>query len=92
MGPKSGDDHRLLAAQAQTAKIPGQRGGNNYSPKPEYGVIASMTQFFKEVSDDISSHWLPTRLVSIAALLRRYSPSPHSLLRLISHVPDLAHY
>jgi hypothetical protein len=45
-----------------------------------------------EVSDEISSHWLPTRLVSIGALLRRYSPSPHSLLRLISHVPDLAHY
>jgi hypothetical protein len=45
-----------------------------------------------EVLDDISSHWLPTRLVSIAALLGRYSPSPHSLLRLICHVPDLAHY
>jgi len=27
--------------------------------------------------------------VSIAALLRRYIPSPHSLLRLLSHVPTL---
>jgi hypothetical protein len=55
-------------------------GGDNYSPKPEYGVIASMTQIFKEVSDDISSRSLPTRFVSVAALLRRYSPSPHRLL------------
>jgi hypothetical protein len=47
MGPESGDDHLLLAAQAQTAKIPRQRGDDNYSPKLEYGVIASMTQFFK---------------------------------------------
>jgi hypothetical protein len=32
--------------------------------------------------------FLPTRLVLIAALLRRYSPSsPHPLLRLLSHVP-----
>ena len=31
----------------------------------------------EEVSDDISSHSLLIRLVSIAALLRRYSPSPH---------------
>jgi len=44
----------------------------------------------KEISDDISSHSLPTRLVSVAALLRRYSPSPHPLLRLLSHVPALA--
>jgi hypothetical protein len=29
------------------------------------------------------------RLVSIAALLRRYSLSPHPLLRLLSHVPAL---
>jgi hypothetical protein len=29
----------------------------------------------KEVSDDISSHSLPTRLVGVAALLKRYSPS-----------------
>jgi hypothetical protein len=33
--------------------------------------------------------FLPTRLVTIAALLRRYSPSPHPLLRLLSHVPAL---
>jgi hypothetical protein len=43
-----------------------------------------------EVSDDISSNSLPTRLVSVAALLRRYSPSPHPLLRLLSHIPVLA--
>jgi hypothetical protein len=30
-------------------------------------------------------------LVSVAALLRRYSPSPHPLLRLLSHVPALAY-
>jgi hypothetical protein len=42
-----------------------------------------------EVSNNISSHSLPTRLVSVAALLRRYSPSPHPLLRLLSHVPAL---
>jgi len=28
-------------------------------------------------------------LVTIAALLRRCSPSPHPPLRLLSHVPDL---
>jgi hypothetical protein len=33
----------------------------------------------QKFSDDISSHSLPTRLVSAAALLRRYSPSPHPL-------------
>jgi hypothetical protein len=43
----------------------------------------------QEVSDDISSNSLLTRLVSVAALLRRYSPSPHPLLRLLSHVPAL---
>lgn len=43
----------------------------------------------QEVSDDISSNSLPTRLVSVAALLRRYSPSPHPLLRLLGHVPAL---
>jgi hypothetical protein len=42
-----------------------------------------------EVSDDICSHSLPTRLVGVAALLMRYSPSPHPLLRLLSHVPSL---
>jgi hypothetical protein len=42
-----------------------------------------------EVSDDNSSHSLPTRLVSVAALLRRYSPSPQPLLRLLSDVPAL---
>jgi hypothetical protein len=31
------------------------------------------------------------RLVSVAALLKRYSPSPHPLLRLLSHVPALAY-
>jgi hypothetical protein len=42
-----------------------------------------------EVSDDNSSRSLPTRLVSLAALLIYYSPSPHPLLRLPSHVPAL---
>jgi hypothetical protein len=49
----------------------------------------TVKEFLKEVLDDISSHSLPTRLVRIAALLRRYSPSPHPLLRLLSHVPAL---
>jgi hypothetical protein len=43
-----------------------------------------------EVSDDISSHSLRTRSVSVAALLKRYSPSPDYLLRLLSHIPALA--
>ena len=30
-----------------------------------------------------------TRFVSIAALIRRYSPSAHLLLRLLSHVPAI---
>jgi hypothetical protein len=42
-----------------------------------------------EISDDISPHSLPMWLVSVAALLRRSSPSPHLLLRLLSHVPAL---
>jgi hypothetical protein len=33
--------------------------------------------------------FLLTLLVTIAALLRRYSPSPHPLLRLLSHVPNV---
>jgi hypothetical protein len=41
------------------------------------------------ISDDTFAIPLRTRLVSIAALLRRYSPSPHPLLRLLSHVPAL---
>jgi xanthine/uracil/vitamin C permease (AzgA family) len=44
-----------------------------------------------EFSDDNSSHPPLTRLVSIAALhqlLRRYSPSPHLPLRLLSHMSD----
>jgi hypothetical protein len=32
---------------------------------------------------------LLTRFVSIAALIRRYSPSAHPLLRLLSHVPAI---
>jgi len=46
---------------------------------------------FKEVSDDNFTISLPTRLVSVAALLKRYSPSPHPLLRLLSHVPALTY-
>ena len=34
--------------------------------------------------------FLLTWLVTIAALLRRYSPSPHRLLMLLSHVSNLA--
>jgi hypothetical protein len=41
------------------------------------------------ISDDISTHSFRTRLVSVAALLRRYSPSPHPLLRLLGHIPAL---
>jgi len=41
------------------------------------------------ISAESKPPFLPTRLVTIAALLRRYSPSPHRLLRLLSHVPDL---
>ena len=37
----------------------------------------------------ISSRSLPIRLVSVTALLRRYSPSLHPLLRWLSHVPAL---
>ena len=44
-----------------------------------------------EVSADSFAISLPMRLVSVAALLRRYSPSPHPLLRLLSHVPTLAY-
>jgi hypothetical protein len=42
------------------------------------------------ISDDTFSFSLRIRLVSIAALLTRYSPSPYPLLRLLSHVPALA--
>ena len=44
-----------------------------------------------EVSDDNFAISLPTRLVSVAALLRRYLPSPHPLLRLLSHIPALTY-
>jgi hypothetical protein len=33
--------------------------------------LSSTVDILKEVSDDISSHSLPTRLASVAALLRR---------------------
>jgi hypothetical protein len=52
--------------------------------------ISRLETTFQEVSDDNFAISLPTRLVSVAALLRRYSPSPHPLLRLLSHVPALA--
>jgi hypothetical protein len=54
----------------------------------EKGQIC-LRKTFKKVSDKIHSHSLLMRLVSIAALLRRYSPSPHPLLRLLSHVSAL---
>jgi hypothetical protein len=62
-------------------------------PSPPVALVHALVMFkaiAEEISDDISSHSLPTRLVSVAALLRRYSPSPHPLLRLLSHVPALA--
>lgn len=33
-----------------------------------------------------------SNLISIAALLKRYSPSPHPLFRSLSHVPALAYH
>ena len=54
--------------------------GQNLNKTPEEG------------SDDIFSHSPPTRLVTVAALLSRYSPSAHPLLRSLSLVPALAHY
>jgi len=50
-------------------------------------ILNSLISCFLEISDDISSYSFLTRLVSVAALLRCYSPSPHPLLRLLSHVP-----
>jgi len=41
------------------------------------------------ISDDNFSNSHQIRLVNIAARLRRYSPSPHPLLRLLSHIPAL---
>jgi hypothetical protein len=41
------------------------------------------------ISDDTFSNSLRMQLVSVAALLRRYSPSPHPLLKLLSHVSAL---
>lgn len=52
-------------------------------------TMLALVQTSAEVSDDICSHLRLTRLVSIAALLRRYSPSPHPLLRLLTYVPAL---
>jgi hypothetical protein len=42
------------------------------------------------ITDDNFAISLPSRLVTVAALLRRYSPSLHPQLRLLSHVPALA--
>ena len=56
------------------------------------GSVPFLLELFcspREASDDKCSHSLPTRVVSLAALLRRYSPSPYLLLRLLSHVPAL---
>jgi hypothetical protein len=43
----------------------------------------------KVILDDTFSILLRTRLVSIAALLKRYSPLPYPLLKLLSHIPAL---
>jgi hypothetical protein len=54
------------------------------------GVFCNLT-CLRSITLVISTELLPpfflTRLVTIATLLRRYSPSPHPLLRLLSHVP-----
>ena len=42
------------------------------------------------ISEDSSSFSLLTRLVSVAALLKCYSPSSRPLCRLLSHVPSLS--
>jgi len=49
-------------------------------------VNNSTVRISLEVSDDSCSHPLPTRSVSVAPLLRRYSPSPHPRLTLCSGV------
>jgi hypothetical protein len=43
----------------------------------KFKATGELRYILQEVSNDISSHSLPTRLASDAALLRRYSPSPH---------------
>lgn len=51
------------------------------------GTIGKKT--IRVISEDIFWNSFRTRLVSIAALLRRYSPLLHLLLRLLGHVPAL---
>jgi hypothetical protein len=47
-------------------------------------------RFIVVITDDNFTISLPSRLVTVAALLRCYSPSLHPQLRLLSHVPALA--
>ncbi len=63
-----------------------------------YGQIASARLILRGLKKDRSgnlikskSPFILTRLVTVAALLSRYLPSPYPLLRLLSHVPAL-HY
>jgi hypothetical protein len=54
-----------------------------------FGLQAVVTWITQVISSNLNLDSFPTRLVTIAALLRRYSPSPHSLLRSLrslSHV------
>jgi hypothetical protein len=56
----------------------------------DIGFFDQIVELSLEVLDDISAYLLPTWLVNVAALLRRYSPSPYPLLRLLSYVSALA--
>jgi hypothetical protein len=66
-----------------------KNGGQTTSLKGVVKTKSNMRRIILVISDDTFAISLRTRLVSIAALLRRYSPSPHPLLRLLSHVPAL---
>jgi hypothetical protein len=68
------------SAQVKAAAARVQRLGRNQRKKKSSVIIVV-------ISDDSYSLLLLTRIVGTAALLRRYSPSPHPLLRLLSHVP-----
>ena len=77
---------RWLRYERWKYEVPANRRGMEVHTE----IYFSASFLVLEVSEDICSHSLPTRLVSVAALLRRSSPSPHPLLRLLSHVPDLS--
>ena len=60
-----------------------------YRLQHKENAAGSPALLLQEVSDDISSHSPLMRLVSVAALLRHCSPSPHPLLRLHLHKPEI---